>query len=351
MTLEKRIIAFSKLGGFLKEFINNKSETYDDFEYSKVFYEGLTHQIKLANESNGWFTRSNIYFALEGWANLLTNINLKEWVHNQLTDINTNPKTIALILAGNIPLVGFHDFLSVLVSGHNVLIKLSSNDKHILPYLAEILKHFEPEFTNKIKFNNEKLVNYDAVIATGSNNTARYFEYYFKNKPGIIRKNRNSIAILNGSESIEDLKNLTKDIFQYYGLGCRSISKLFVPKDYNFDLLFNAIYEWREIINEIKYSNNYDYNKAVYLMSEFDFLDNGFFMIKEDQSLSSPIASIFFEYYDDQFLLKSRLKQLEEQIQCIVSNDDTHINFGKTQTPELWDYADQINTIEFLTRL
>ena len=154
MTLEKRIIAFSKLGGFLKEFINNKSETYDNFEYSKTFYEGLNHQIKLANESNGWFTSSNIYFALEGWANLLTNNNLKEWVHNQLTDINTNPKTIALILAGNIPLVGFHDFLSVLMSGHNVLIKLSSNDKYILPYLAEILKHLEPEFTNKIKFNN-----------------------------------------------------------------------------------------------------------------------------------------------------------------------------------------------------
>ena len=351
MTLEKRIIAFSKLGGFLKEFINNKSETYNDFEHSSTFYEGLTHQIKLANESNGWFTSSNIHFALEGWANLLTNNNLKKWINNQLPDVNTNPKTIALILAGNIPLVGFHDFLSVLMSGHNVLIKLSSNDKYILPYLAEILKHLEPEFTHKIKFNNEKLVNYDAVIATGSNNTARYFEYYFKNKPGIIRKNRNSIAILNGSESIEDLKNLTKDIFQYYGLGCRSISKLFVPKDYNFDLLFNAIYEWRDIINETKYSNNYDYNKAVYLMSEFDFLDNGFFMIKEDQSLSSPIASIFFEYYDDQSQLKSRLEQLEEQIQCIVSNDDSHINFGKTQTPKLWDYADQINTIEFLSRL
>ena len=351
MTLEKRIIAFSKLGGFLKEFINNKSNIHNEFEYNKAFHLGLKHQIKLANESNGWFTKLNIHFALAGWANLLTTNNLKKWINDQIDESNPNPQIIALILAGNIPLVGFHDLLSVLISGHNALIKLSSNDKHILPYLTEILKQLEPDFTNKIKFTNEKLIDYDAVIATGSNNTARYFEYYFKNKPGIIRKNRNSVAILNGKESIQDLNNLTNDIFQYYGLGCRSVSKLFVPRGYNFDLLFNAIYEWREIINETKYSNNYDYNKAVYLMSEFDFLDNGFFMIKEDQSLSSPIASIFFEYYDDQSQLNSKLLQLDEHIQCVVSNNKEHINFGETQTPALWDYADQINTIEFLSRL
>ena len=352
MSLEKRIIAFSKLGGFLKEFINYEKHISVNFEFNKSFHDGLKHQIKLANESNGWFTEENILFALEGWSNLLTENNLNTWLKNDKVVLkNNSPKTIALILAGNIPLVGFHDFLSVLISGHNVLVKLSSNDKHLLPYLSQVLIYLHSDFKNSIRFSSEKLNNYDAVIATGSNNTARYFDYYFKDKPGIIRKNRNSIGILSGNESHEDLKKLTNDIFRYFGLGCRSISKLYVPKNYNFDLLFNAIFEWKDIINDTKYSNNYDYNKAVYLMSEFDFLDNGFFMLKEDPSLSSPIATLFYEFYEDFNSLNSQLKVIENDIQCIVSSRDEHLEFGNTQTPALWDYADQVNTIEFLSAL
>ena len=195
--------------------------------------------------------------------------------------------------------MGFHDFLSVLISGHNVIVKQSSNDKHLLPYLAKYLEYVEPEFKGKIIFTEAKMENFDAVIATGSNNTARYFEYYFKGKPSIIRKNRNSVAVLTGNETEEDLKNLSEDIFRYYGLGCRNVSKLFVPKDYNFDTFFKAMYHWNPIIDKAKYANNYDYNKAVYLMSEFEMLENGFLMIKEDQSYASPIATVFYEYYDD----------------------------------------------------
>lgn len=190
-------------------------------------------------------------------------------------------------------------------------------------------------------------------IATGSNNTARYFEYYFKGKPSIIRKNRNSIAVIQGSENEQDFESLGEDIFRYFGLGCRSVSKLFVPKDYDFDTFFKGMYKQHEIINNKKYANNYDYNKAVYLMSEFDILENGFLMIKEDASYASPIASVFYEYYDNPVDLKIKLHQEKENIQCIVAKDfiENEIAFGQTQNPKLWDYADGINTLEFLSKI
>jgi len=260
------------------------------------------------------------------------------------------PKLVAIIMAGNIPLVGFHDFLSVLISGHRALVKQSSNDKYLLPYLAKYLEFVEPEFKGIISFTEDKLENFDAVIATGSNNTARYFEYYFKHKPSIIRNNRNSIAVLNGKETLEDIQALSEDIFRYYGLGCRNVSKLFVPKGYNFDLFFQGMYHWHPIIEKTKYANNYDYNKAVYLMSEFDMLENGFLMIKEDASAVSPIATVFYEYYDNPEKLKLKLSQEKDAIQCIVSKGfiENEIAFGHTQKPQLWDYADDVDSIEFL---
>jgi hypothetical protein len=256
-------------------------------------------------------------------------------------------------MAGNIPLVGFHDFLSVLLTGHKVVAKLSSNDKHLLPFLAKYLEVIEPEFKGCINFTEHKLENFDAVIATGSNNTARYFEYYFRNKPAIIRKNRNAVAILNGDEAKIQLEALSNDIFRYYGLGCRNVSKLFVPKGYNFDLFFNAIYKWHPIIQETKYANNYDYNKAVYLMSQFDMLENGFLMLKEDESYASPIATLFYEFYDSKIDLEKKLKAERDKIQCIVSKGFTsqEIAFGKTQHPQLWDYADNVDTVEFLLKI
>ncbi|MBU3822601.1 acyl-CoA reductase [Flavobacteriaceae bacterium XHP0103] len=349
MNLQQRINAFVKLGDFLGQFTNEVVQLENNVEHNRVFLDGFKHQIKLAEEHNGWFTKENILFALKGWANLLTENNLKTWLTPyKMADVS--PKKVAVIMAGNIPLVGFHDFLSVLICGHDVIVKQSSNDKHLLPYLAKYLEHIEPGFKGKINFTEEKLESFDAVIATGSNNTARYFEYYFKNKPSIIRKNRNSAAILHGNESGEDLKNLSEDIFRYYGLGCRNVSKLFVPKGYNFDAFFEAMYHWHPIIDKLKYANNYDYNKAVYLMSEFDMLENGFLMIKEDENFTSPIATVFYEYYDSLENLKTTLNNKKDQIQCVVSNGfiETEIPFGKTQKPELWDYADNIDSVEFL---
>lgn len=253
-------------------------------------------------------------------------------------------------MAGNIPLVGFHDFLSVLISGHSVLVKQSSNDKHLLPYLSKYLEFVHPSFKGKIEFTEDKVEDFDAVIATGSDNTARYFEYYFRGKPSIIRRNRNSVAVLTGRESEEDLKDLAEDIFRYYGLGCRNVSKLFVPKDYNFNAFFEGIYHWHPIIEQAKYANNYDYNKAVYLMSEFDMLENGFFMIKEDESYASPIATAFFEYYENTNELKRKLERDREKIQCVVSKGfmENEIPFGHTQKPQLWDYADSVDSVKFL---
>ncbi len=352
MDLQQRINAFSNLGQFLNQFGTNGIQKDDTVKANELFFDGFKHQIKLAKEHNGWFTDANVHFSLESWANALTTININKWI-SQYNSNNVEPKTVGIIMAGNIPLVGFHDFLSVLMSGHNVLVKQSSNDKHLLPYLAKYLEVVEPGFKNKITFTQDKLENFDAVIATGSDNTARYFEYYFKNKPAIIRKNRNSVAILTGKESKDQLEALSDDIFRYYGLGCRNVSKLFIPKDYNFDAFFNAVYKWHPVIHEAKYANNYDYNKAVYLMSEFDMLENGFLMIKEDESYASPIATVFYEYYNNSEELKTKLQQDSDKIQCIVANNFTEneVTFGHTPKPELWDYADNVDTVEFLLKI
>jgi hypothetical protein len=308
--------------------------------------------IELSQSHNGWFTPEQVYFAINSWAEALTEDNLDKWL-SSYDFSNVQPKTVGLILAGNIPLVGFHDFLSVVVSGHKVLVKTSSNDQKLLPFLSNYLISINSELENYITFTEGKLENFDAVIATGSNNTARYFEFYFKDKPSIIRKNRNSVAILTGNESHEDLVNLGEDIFRYFGLGCRNVSKLFVPRDYNFENFFKAIYEYKDVIFYEKYSNNYDYNKAVFLMSNFKLLDNEFLTIKEDTSYSSPISSVFYEYYDDLNEITSRLENDADQIQCIVSKDaiENSILFGQTQKPNLWDYADNVDTLAFLKEI
>ncbi|MFD2823620.1 acyl-CoA reductase [Lacinutrix iliipiscaria] len=352
MILEQRINAFAKLGIFLSQFTSDGFHKKENINHNDLFFDGFKHQIKLAEETNGWFTKENIIFSIENWSKSLENNNINNWVLKyNFNDIKA--KKVAIIMAGNIPLVGFHDFLSVLISGHNVLVKQSSNDKHLLPFLAKYLEYIEPEFKGKIEFTEGQLEHFDAVIATGSDNTARYFEYYFKNKPSIIRKNRNSIAILNGDESEEQLKALSEDIFRYYGLGCRNVSKLFVPKNYNFEAFFKGVFHWNPIINGAKYANNYDYNKAVYLMSEFDMLENGFLMIKEDLSFSSPIATVFYEFYDNKSTLKTYLENNKNKIQCIVSKgfDRNEIDFGQTQQPQLWDYADNVDTIAFLLKI
>ena len=345
-------LSFVELGKFLSQFTLDEQVHRTDVLHNDLYFEKFKDLLSLSQSHNGWFTPEQVYFAVESWAKALREDNLNKWLSAyDLSEVK--PKTVGLILAGNIPLVGFHDFLSVLITGHKVLVKTSSNDQYLIAFLANYLISIEPKLSYYISFTDGKLENFDAIIATGSNNTSRYFEFYFKDKLSIIRKNRNSVAVLNGNESHEDLVNLGEDIFRYFGLGCRNVSKLFVPKDYNFDAFFKAIYAYKDVIFYEKYSNNYDYNKAVFLMSNFKLLDNEFLTLKEDTSYASPISSVFYEYYEDIADLQKQLESESDQIQCVVSNNliPNSISFGQTQQPKLWDYADNVDTLQFLISL
>lgn len=352
MTLEHKKNIFVALGTFLSQFSEVRNLKKESVLNNDLFFDRFIDLIKLSQSHNGWYTNDNVYFAIQSWAEALTVDNLNQWL-DAYDFTNVDSKSVGLILAGNIPLVGFHDFISVLVSGHKVLVKTSSNDQHLLPFLAEYLISIEPKFKNYITFVAGKLEGFDAVVATGSNNTARYFEFYFKDKPSIIRKSRNSVAILNGQETKEQMVALGEDVFRYFGLGCRNVSKIFVPKDYNFDAFFGGMFPYQDVIKYEKYINNYDYNKAVFLMSNFNLLDNEFLIIKEDSSYASPISSVFYEFYENLEDIKIRLHAENEQIQCIVSNDliENSVAFGQAQKPNLWDYADNVDTINFLIAL
>lgn len=344
-----KINSLVTLGMFLNQFKKEKNTLNPKVPNPQNAFEKGIQIIENSQNYNGWFTPDQVYYSFDSWSKILTTNNLEKWLKPYHFP-EKKPKTVALILAGNIPMVGFHDVLCVLISGNKALIKFSSNDQKILPFLLHYLVQIEPRWNEYFDFTESKIENFDAVIATGSNNTARYFEFYFKKKPNIIRKNRNSVAILTGNESLEDLTLLGEDIFRYYGLGCRSVSKLMVPNDYDFKLFFEAIYPFGDLIHEQKYVNNYDYNKTVYLMSNMPLLDNEFLILKEESSYGSPIATLFYEKYDTLSTVKERLLIDQDQIQCIVSNGciPGSIPFGTTQKPALWDYADHIDTLKFL---
>ena len=304
-----------------------------------------------AEAQNAWFTPEEVLFASGVWAQLLSEEKLRRWL-DAYPDLPTRSGPIALIAAGNIPLVGFHDFLCVLLSGHRALVRCASNDRVLLPFLAERLVSFAPELRDRICFTDQALQEYDAVIATGSNNTSRYFEHYFGQKPHIIRKNRNSVAILTGKESPQQLAGLAEDVFRYFGMGCRSVSKVFVPEGYDFDPLFEAFYAYKDRIHHQKYANNYDYNKAVFLMSGDPMLDNGFMLLKQDAGLASPIGTLFYETYTRLEALEVSLSASSDQLQCVVGPEQLaqSIPYGQTQRPGLSDYADGVDTMDFLLK-
>jgi Acyl-CoA reductase (LuxC) len=274
---------------------------------------------------------------------------LSEWAARY--DLVTQPKKIAVVMAGNIPMVGFHDFLSVLICGHSIQIKTSSKDTVLMKFIAGRLMGIEPRFRESITFA-EQLKEFDAIIATGSDNASRYFEYYFGKYPCIIRKNRTSVAILHGNETDDELKALGTDIFSYFGLGCRNVSKIFLPISYDVKRLFPPWESFREIIHHHKYCNNYDYQKSILLVTSTPFLDNGFVMLQETSRLVSPISVVYYEYYENSAALKNILDGLSTKIQCVVENTpESSVKFGQAQFPGLSDYADQVDTLQFLTAL
>jgi hypothetical protein len=350
--LAPRMEAFVKLGKFLRSHCDSLKKVQAQPLEEQEWHQRFGEAVQQAHQQNPWFTQENVLHSFGQWAEVLEAEQLSSWLRPYARTKNEE-LTVALIMAGNIPLVGFHDLLCVLLTGHKALVKLSSNDQVLLPLLVSYLSHVDEGLRHRVDFTKEKLTDFDAVIATGSNNTARYFEYYFSKKPNIIRKNRNSVAVLTGTESEGELTALGEDIFRYFGLGCRSVSKIYVPTGYDLDVLFKAIYPYHELIHNQKYANNYDYNKAVYLMSGFQILDNGFLILKEDMAFASPIASLFYEFYTSKEVLKSRLKEKSEALQCIVSKGfiPDEIPFGHTQKPSLTDYADGVDTLAFLSGL
>jgi hypothetical protein len=304
---------------------------------------------------NAWFTPQNVEHAVRSIGKMLNKEDLTKWLDRYQIDYNNESKCVGLILAGNIPLVGFHDVLCVLITGNYALIKASAQDARLIKYVLNMLVKIEPEFQSRYNIV-DRLQNFDAVIATGSNNSSRYFEFYFSKVPNIIRKNRNSVAVLTGNETTGQLYQLGHDIFDYFGLGCRNVSKLLVPEGYNFIPFFEAIQPHESIINHHKYNNNYDYNKSIYLVNKEKHLDNGFLLVKEDERMVSPLAVIFYGQYKDTASVETLLKRKSEHIQCIISTADVKaanqvVGFGESQQPALWDYADGVDTMDFLTKL
>ncbi|MBP1164360.1 hypothetical protein JOE44_001244 [Chryseobacterium sp. PvR013] len=341
MNTENQVLGLIKLSDYIKAFLAKKPEDHNEDD---VDIELL---LKRSEIENPWFTIDNQKFALQQWTDLLTEENIKNWLGNY--SISKISKRVGLILAGNIPLVGFHDVISVVLSNHIPVIKLSSKDKYMIPFLLKKWRVFSNE---NVTFEFvEKLENFDAVIATGSNNTARYLEYYFKNHLSIIRKNRTSVAVLKGDETNEELQLLAKDIFQYFGLGCRNVTRVFIPKDFVIDRLFESFLGFQDIINHNKYANNYDYNRAVYLLNQDKFWDNNFVMLKEDDKLFSPLSVINFSRYESLDDVKAFIAENEENIQCVVAKEEAGLNaiaFGEAQNPGLDTYADNVDTMKFL---
>lgn len=330
MNLKQRISDFAALGDYI---LQNKADL-----------EHITHK---AFVYNNWFTIENTQKALNNIAQeYLNKEKLEHWLQRYNEKIESNTmRTIAMVAAGNIPMVAFHDILCILISGNKLQLKLSEKDKFLLPFLFDKLIAINPVYLDYIEIK-ERLENFDAIIATGSNNTAKYFEHYFGKYKNIIRKNRNSIAIITGKESKQDVENLGHDIFDYFGLGCRNVSKLFVPKNYDVTKLKNGLEPHKTVMQHTSYMNNLDYQRTIYLMNQIPLVDIDFINIVENRSLQSPISCLHLEYYETIDEVNNFIIDEQNNIQCIIGKD--YIPFGKSQQPTLSEYADNIDTMQFI---
>ena len=337
MNFQHTIQIYTQFGLFFKQQAKQSPEVF--------------HQAYLRNN---WFTVDYVTKAVNAWADELTEVKLKKWFQPYETLEVPQPKKVAIIMAGNIPFVGLHDLLAVLAAGHHAVVKLSSDDTLLMKWAIDELIRIAPEWESRITILDERLPkDFDAVIATGSNNTNRYFEQYFKGKPAILRKSRTSVAVLSGNETPEDLHKLGADIFTYFGLGCRNVSKLFIPENYDIATFYEGIADYYEHINHNKYANNYTYHKAILLMNLTKHLDNNFLLLKEDEHIASPLGVLYYQKYNNLDEVKTYIEQHREEIQCVVSKQPIgeSVPFGKAQEPELTDYADGVDTMAFLLKL
>ncbi|MBL7850998.1 MAG: acyl-CoA reductase [Cyclobacteriaceae bacterium] len=333
MKLSERIDAFASLGTVLR--------ALTDAERSALETK--------ANQENGWFTPTSVRQAIHGITVLLEPGKLKSWVATYPIE-KTSPRTIGVAMAGNIPLVGFHDFLCVLLCGHRLVYKPSSKDTVLLKFIQDKLLEIEPRFADRIQ-TQERLNGLDGIIATGSDNTSRYFEYYFRNIPHIIRKNRVSCAILQGDEPESEIHRLGEDIFTYYGLGCRNVSCVFIPHELDKQFLLERLAGFSAVMDNHKYENNYTYQKSILMLNQEKFFDNGFLLMRESDSLVSPIAVLHYQVYRDLDDLRQRIRASRQNLQVVVSAQgwfEGSLPFGTAQYPLVDDYADGVDTLKFL---
>lgn len=342
MTINDKIKAFAELGCIMSDVAENTNNS---------FAKGYEQTATWAFHKNGWFTREFTDKAVADWGNVLKRENIESLARNYPEIESEGGFNVGLILAGNIPMVGFHDIFVTLLTGNRVHGKLSSKDALLIPFFMEVLTQIEPRFKERIQLDEHmQFSDIDAVIATGSDNSARYFEYYFGKYPHIIRRNRTSVAVLNGEETFEDLKHLGMDIFTYFGLGCRNVSKIYAPAGFETSRFFEAVTDFGFLTENKKYMNNYEYNRTLYLLNdEKGLLDNNFVILRETNDLHAPTGVVNIQYYEHFDSVLKELQHIKDDLQCIISKGD--VPFGKSQQPQLTDFADNTDTVKFLTQL
>ncbi len=336
MTLDHRLQAFIRLGQAIR--------ALSDTERAALAAK--------AGKENGWFTDASVNLALKGMGILLDADRLDRWTKSYPMD-SAPARTVGVAMAGNIPAVGFHDFLCVLISGHRLRYKVSSKDTVLLEWVQQTLVDLEPDFAQRIE-RSDRLNDVEAIIATGSDNTYRYFEYYFRNIPHVLRKNRVSCAVIQGDEPEDEIARLGQDIFSYYGLGCRNVASVFVPRDYDVMEFLRRLEGFGPAMENHKYQNNYTYQKSLAMLNQEKFLDNGFLLLKPSEKLISPIAVLHYTEYRDLDDLRNRIDTQRDKLQAIVSARGWYASslpFGSAQFPQVDDYADGLDTMKFLTSL
>lgn len=328
MTLQERINLLSRLGQYMLS---------EEVEWLSIK--------EMAYRENPWFIPEFIEKSSQNIArNFLNPTFLQNWaIQYKIPETNPSHKTVGVVMAGNIPLVGFHDFLCVFMSGHSIVMKASSKDEVLIKHLVKKLSDRENSIQNQVSFA-ERLKGCEAYIATGSNNSSRYFEYYFGKYPNIIRRNRTSVAILDATETKEELEALADDIQLYFGLGCRNITKLYVPKDYDFVPLLNALRKYAHLMDFHKYLHNFDYHLALLIMGNKYYMNNDSIILTENESPFSPVSQVHYSFYNSHPDLESL--ENSTNIQCIVGKKQ--LPFGQAQSPFLTDYADGVDTMAFL---
>ena len=350
MTIEESYVVLGQVLGSVAG-SRNTSEVPSSLKRS---VENLLAAVEDASRTNPWFILPFVQESLKAWSRALQPEKVYAWLKSYGPVNDISPKIIGVVMAGNIPMVGLHDLLCVVASGHHLMAKLSGADDRLIPAVAEVLKAIRPETGQRISFTGGIIGDVDAMIATGSNNTARYLEYYFSRFPHIIRRNRNGLAVLTGEENSDQLSLLADDIFLYFGLGCRNVSKIYIPKDFDLERLMAACGKFTFLADHSKYRNNYDYQKSIMMINRVFFNDNGFLLAREAGALASPVSVVHFDPYQDILQVREQLSVLSSEIQCIVTDSaqiEEAVRFGQSQYPGLSDYADGIDTMAFLRNL